>query len=66
MAAMKGATMKTLVTGIALATVTHALGIALAMVLVSHAFAANATEVTDCPHIVWQNGHYVCGLGDND
>ncbi len=58
--------MKTLVAGVALATVTHALGIALAMVLISHAFAANATEVADCPHIVLQNGHYVCGLEDNN
>ncbi len=61
MAVVKGVVMKTLLAGVALATVTHALGIALAMVLISHAFA---TEVTDCPHIVWQNGHYVCDIDD--
>jgi hypothetical protein len=29
------------------------------MVLGTQAFAA---EVTDCPHIVWKNGHYVCSI----
>jgi hypothetical protein len=46
--------MKTLVTGIAFAV---------GMVLATQAFAA---ESTDCPHIVWKNGHYVCSIVEND
>jgi hypothetical protein len=33
------------------------------MVLATQAVAA---EVTDCPHIVWKNGHYVCSIVEND
>jgi hypothetical protein len=46
--------MKTLLTGIAFAV---------GMVLATQALAA---EVTDCPHIVWKNGHYVCSIVEND
>jgi hypothetical protein len=46
--------MKTLLTSITLA---------IGMVLATQAFAA---EVTDCPHIVWKNGHYVCSIVEND
>jgi hypothetical protein len=27
---------------------------------------ALAAEVTDCSHIVWKNGHYVCSIVEND
>jgi hypothetical protein len=47
--------MKTLLTGIAFAV---------GMVLL--AIQALAAEVTDCPHIVWKNGHYVCSIVEND
>jgi len=46
--------MKTLLTGIAFAV---------GMVLGTQALAA---EVTDCPHIVWKNGHYVCSIVEDD
>jgi hypothetical protein len=46
--------MKTLLTSIAFAV---------GMVLATQALAA---EVTDCPHIVWKNGHYVCSIVEND
>jgi hypothetical protein len=26
---------------------------------------ALAAESTDCPHIVWKNGHYVCSIVEN-
>ena len=42
-----------------LLTVTFAVG----MVLATQALAA---EVTDCLHIVWKNGHYVCSIVEND
>jgi transketolase len=45
--------MKTLLVGIAFAV---------GMVFASQAFAS---EVTDCPHIVWKHGHYVCVIEDN-
>ncbi len=45
--------MKTLLTGIAFAV---------GMVLATQAFAAYATDGTDCPHVVLQNGHYVCDI----
>ncbi len=48
--------MKTLLTGIAFLV---------GMVLATQAFAAYATDATDCPHIVLHNGHYVCGVDDN-
>jgi hypothetical protein len=48
-----GAPMKTLLVGIAFAV---------GMVFASQAFAS---EVTDCPHIVWKHGHYVCVIEDN-
>jgi len=46
--------MKTLLTGIAFAV---------GMVLGTQVLAA---EVTDCPHIVWKNGHYVCSIVEDD
>jgi hypothetical protein len=46
--------MKTLLTGSIFA---------IGMVLATQAFAA---EVTDCPRIVWKNGHYVCSIVEND
>jgi hypothetical protein len=45
--------MKTLLIGIAFATGTLL------------AIRAVASEVTDCPHIVWKHGHYVCVIDDN-
>ena len=45
--------MKTLLVGIALAV---------GMVLATQAFAS---DVTDCPHIVWTHGHYVYVIEDN-
>jgi len=36
---------------------------AIGMALATQAFAA---EVTDCAHIVWKNGHYVCSIVEND
>ena len=45
--------MKTLLVGIALAV---------GMVLATQAFAS---DVTDCAHIVWTHGHYVCVIEDN-
>jgi len=39
--------------------ITFAIGI----VLATNAFAA---EVTDCSHVVWKNGHYVCNMVEND
>ena len=46
--------MKTLSTSIAFAA---------GMVLTTQAFAA---ESSDCLRIVWNNGHYVCGIVEND
>jgi hypothetical protein len=46
--------MKMLSTGIAFAV---------GMVLATQALAA---EVTDCPHIVWKSGHYVCSIVEDD
>jgi hypothetical protein len=46
--------MKILLTGIAFAV---------GMVLATQALAG---EVTDCSHIVWKNGHYVCSIVEND
>jgi hypothetical protein len=54
MALQEGFPMKALLIGI-----TFAVG----MVLATQAFAA---EVTDCPHIVWKNGHYVCSIVENN
>jgi hypothetical protein len=45
--------MKTLLIGIVFAV---------GMVLATQAFASDAT---DCPHIVWKHGHYVCVIEDN-
>ncbi len=53
MGAMEGLAMKTLLTGIAFVV---------GMVLATQAFAA---DVSDCPHVVWQNGHYACSIEDN-
>lgn len=49
-----GAPMKTLLIGIA---------IAVGMLVATRAVAAS--ELTDCPHIVWKHGHYVCVMDDN-
>jgi membrane-associated PAP2 superfamily phosphatase len=49
----RGFRMKTLLIGIAFAV---------GMVLATQAFASDAT---DCPHIVWKHGHYVCVIEDN-
>jgi hypothetical protein len=46
-------TMKTMLIGIALAV---------GMVPATKAFAS---DVSDCPHIVWKHGHYVCVIEDN-
>ena len=35
---------------------------AVGIVLATQAFASDAT---DCPHIVWKHGHYVCVIEDN-
>jgi hypothetical protein len=35
---------------------------AVGMVLATQAFAS---DVTDCPHIVWKHGHYVCVFEEN-
>ncbi len=51
--ALEGFPMKTLLTGIAFAV---------GMVLATKAFAAYAIDGTDCPHVVLQNGHYVCEI----
>lgn len=45
--------MQTLLIGIAFAV---------GMLLATRALAS---EVTDCPHIVWKHGHYVCVIEDN-
>jgi Flp pilus assembly pilin Flp len=45
--------MKTLLIGIA---------IAVGMLVATRAVGS---ELTDCPHIVWKHGHYVCVTDDN-
>jgi hypothetical protein len=43
---------------------TMLIGIALAVGMVP-ANKAFASDVSDCPHIVWKHGHYVCVIEDN-
>jgi hypothetical protein len=50
---LEGFTMKTL-----LITIAFAVG----MVLATQALAS---DVTDCPHIVWRHGHYICVFEEN-
>jgi hypothetical protein len=43
---------------------TMLIGIALAVGMVP-ATKAFASDVSDCPQIVWKHGHYVCVIEDN-
>ena len=43
---------------------TRSIGIAFAVGMVL-ATQTLASDVTDCPHIVWKHGHYVCLIKDN-
>jgi len=49
--------------GSAIKTFLTCIALAVGIVFTSQAFAASG--ISDCAHVGWKNGHYICDLGDD-